>query len=484
MKKVYWIIGTLIKMQLASAQLNNNNWLIGGYPPTIATFFDTLVTNTIYNTSSIYFFNEGYSNVSNSNISISCNPYFLFNKDGELIENGEYLANPILVDAQNKFSQFGQASIILPKRDNEYYTFVCSMTDQRAALCGSGGSCVFNVIASSVCDLSLNNNKGKVIHKDNIQISNDSIKGALTACRHGNGKDWWVIVPHNLFHAYYKLLVTPDSIYGPYYQDLNFPNIRYHRLMQASFSQDGTLYTYSQNNEPEIILDRFDRCTGLFSAYQIIHPPIDTITGEYAGIGNCFSPNNQFLYITSGYGVYQYEIATGEFVSLMTDSINHKGNTYMQYGADGKIYIGNFDKTDSLMSYIRYPDRKGKACGLCVLCYATKNNNASSPPNMPNYELGALKGSPCDTIGKLQYNTITIYPNPATNVVNVFVPLPMNTKVEASLYNLLGQRIANWSAITDSKQEVELSLKYLALGLYTIKIEAGGDSYIGKLLIE
>ncbi|GBL35094.1 hypothetical protein EMGBS15_06890 [Filimonas sp.] len=136
------------------------------------------------------------------------------------------------------------------------------------------------------------------------------------------------------------------------------------------------------------------------------------------------------------------------------------------------------------MSYIAYPNKRGVDAGLCQLCFHTQNNNALSPPNMPNYELGALKGSSCDTIGKLQSERIVIYPNPVSSSVYVFIPLPMNTKLKASLYDMLGQRIATWNEILNSKQEAELKLNHVAIGMYTLRIEAGGERYVSKLVVE
>ena len=45
----------------------------------------------------------------------------------------------------------------------------------------------------SQIDLSYNNGLGKVVQK-NVQINSDSIADGITAVRHGNGRDWWVIV--------------------------------------------------------------------------------------------------------------------------------------------------------------------------------------------------------------------------------------------------------------------------------------------------
>ncbi|MBK9639178.1 MAG: hypothetical protein IPO63_15800 [Bacteroidetes bacterium] len=44
----------------------------------------------------------------------------------------------------------------------------------------------------SIVDLSFNGGLGKVVQK-NVQLRNDTICDGVTAVRHGNGRDWWVI---------------------------------------------------------------------------------------------------------------------------------------------------------------------------------------------------------------------------------------------------------------------------------------------------
>lgn len=467
------------------AQYNNRHWIVGYSPSVQFTFTDTSVTNAPYFIQQPYRFVDGCTNVSDKKgMPITCNGYFLFNSEGKLIENGDYLVPHKLVDAQSTSSQYNQTAILLPKKDNQYYVFVGSMSDKEYDDCHSGGGCNYDILTYSICDMNLNDGKGKVISKENYLLVDDSLKSTLTACRHANGKDWWLIAVHFNRHLYKTFLVTSEGVSGPYTQDLGYPSLFAHRLSQTSFSQDGTLFATSQNNEPDIILDHFDRCSGQFTTFQVLHPPKDSLSQEYAGVGNCFSPDNRFLYLTSQFGVYQYEIETGEYVSLMTDSINYKGNTFMKYADDGRIYIGNFDRTDSLMSFIRYPDKKGKACELCVHCYVTKNINASAPPNIPNYDLGPLKGSSCDTIGKLRSNDVVVYPNPVNTYLNVYIPKPMNSKVQMALYNLLGQWVVAWNEVLDSKQEVQVNLPALATGVYSLDIVCDGEEYVRKLVVE
>jgi PKD repeat protein len=64
---------------------------------------------------------------------------------------------------------------------------------------------------------------------------------------------------------------------------------------------------------------------------------------------------------------------------------------------DGKIYI-NSNNRCSYLHVINEPDSLGLACEVCQHCVDLPSVNAFSMPNFPNYRLGHLEGSPCDTL--------------------------------------------------------------------------------------
>ncbi|MBP6810457.1 MAG: PKD domain-containing protein [Saprospiraceae bacterium] len=67
-----------------------------------------------------------------------------------------------------------------------------------------------------------------------------------------------------------------------------------------------------------------------------------------------------------------------------------------ELGPDGRIYI-----VHSGLGYstVQYPDRKGKDCKLVHDKPYFGVATGSAIPYMPNYRLGPLDGSPCDTLG-------------------------------------------------------------------------------------
>ena len=78
-----------------------------------------------------------------------------------------------------------------------------------------------------------------------------------------------------------------------------------------------------------------------------------------------------------------------------------------QLAPDGKIYI-NANNGIHQLTVIHYPDKGGDACMVEQHGLALPTLNAFSMPNFPNYRLGPLDGSPCDTLG-LDNNPIAKY---------------------------------------------------------------------------
>ncbi len=367
------------------------------------------------------FVRHGHSMICNSthDIQFFALPMYTSTKDCEL-GNKESVMENGGIDLNNKFavstsgsgySAFIQQSVILPKKDNQYYIFYKGMTNQAYDdYYAQVGDWNLDMFLNHIVDMDANNGKGKVMVKDNILMSSARLSGnSLSATRHANGRDWWLILPHREKDLLYTFRVTPDTIMLPITQDMGGADFIANNWGQSNFSMDGSLYAHAHYND-SIEVNNFDRCTGLMSNIKRIASPKDTIyyydpifekdtfTLVSAGTGVCFSPNNQFLYIVSPYTVWQYELASNEIVNMRTDSVFNWAQYVTAYNApDGRIYFGNWNGTNPSLSYIEYPNMKGIDANFCQFCLNTVNST-SAPPNMPNFELGALAGSPCDTL--------------------------------------------------------------------------------------
>ncbi len=145
----------------------------------------------------------------------------------------------------------------------------------------------------------------------------------------------------------------------------------------------------------------FDRCSGIFS-----NPRVIDISDSLPGLGLAFSPDSKYLYACSIWRVFQINTDSAvmyvDTVALWDGYSSPNPPLYthfwlMYLAANGKIYISTDASTVDL-HYINYPDNGSIACdvqqhALHLPCYVSR-----ADVNHPNYYLGRLVGSPCDTL--------------------------------------------------------------------------------------
>ncbi|MEO6759674.1 MAG: PKD domain-containing protein [Saprospiraceae bacterium] len=243
---------------------------------------------------------------------------------------------------------------------------------------------------------------GKVLKK-NIPLIRDTLCfGKLTATKHANGRDWWIIVPKYNKPTYFIYLLTPQGI--DTFPPQTIGNPTFSNEGQATFSPDGTKYVRLNNLGYEYgawmdICD-FDRCTGKLSNYQGFYKSV----GGSAGVS--ISPNSRFLYFSRGITVHQYDLwasdveASEKLVATYDDFANPLPTNFWmsQLAPDGKIYVGS---NSSVKNYhiIQHPDRLGLACDFEQHAISLPTIAERSIPTFPYYRLGPLDGSSCDTLG-------------------------------------------------------------------------------------
>jgi hypothetical protein len=451
------------------------------------------------------FLSFGTSCISNTNgeIQLFCNGFYIVDKNFNIIDNGDKINTPYgnkLLDYYGGDGFWNQASIILPKKNNSYYIFTTGMSDWAFDAWKKPDPPFdfrFDVLSYHIVDMDANNGKGKVVERNKILMQEARLShNRMSAVRHANGRDWWLIKPHQAKQIFYTFLVKPDTIEGPFeqYGNLKMDTTEYQFGIygirgQSCFSPDGKYFASAEAGYKGVQLYKFDRCSGTINDYHFFKQvSFDTTVYDYSESVS-FSPDSKLLYLISGSNIFQYEIKD----TTQTSGIHIFGmDTLKEYfsrysmsaiGPDNKLYIGSFNGTRG-MSYIDKPNVRGLNCDFKPRGLKQNYTYLLVPPNMPNYGLSKIPNSPCDTIGKLLVQEMVIYPNPARDAVIVYLPLPPNTIVEIELYNFLGQKVQSWKINLNSKQEINLQLPRLAIGLYTLKATTSEKEFKGKLLIE
>jgi hypothetical protein len=486
----------------ASSQTNfGKRWVINPWGYNIL-FDNTIVHDTSFLINEAYYA-RGHSNIcdSSGNLFIACDGLDLFSSNFQLMDNGDSL---VPLDIYDKYSGHGntpQASIILPMENKKYYVITPTVSDayyQNIWLNKPALNWNFDLLLYHIVDMNANNGLGKVVEKKKTLLQNTPLKKSqMTACRHANGKDWWLMKMAGDTNMVFTFLVKQDTIIRYPNQYIPFPFLGANEIFgQMKFTKDGTKWAttcaWVQDNTyaaaGDVYIADFDRCTGVLSSFQRhVAPPYMSDTSN-AGLE--FSPNGQFLYVSKYSGIQQLDISAGTWYDVTGPDTNaFCGYTTLELAPDNKIYIGRFHGTCKQMSVINSPDVKFN-CDFCPNCLRSKSNWGyfSTPPNMPNYELGA-SGQPCwplqsSEVEKLRAE-IRLSPNPFDNKLTIEYKLESGEEAIFILYDLVGKEVYR-TGIESSTNKATLSIPELTKGfyLYRYSTKKGNVNYSGKLIKE
>ncbi len=427
----------------------------------------------------------------------------IYNKQFQQMDNGDSI---ISIPRLN-----GTMIIPNPAANNQYYVF---------NVLTNSNSYPFHGNFYSLVDLNYNNGLGKVIKK-NVPLNSFTYAiDAIGAVKHGNGRDWWVVfkplyldaignhVPSDTFYVY---LVTPDSIHQPLIQPIG--NDSTGSLANFTFSPDGSKFaTVCHTGKIETF--SFNRCTGQLSDPVLVYNVFFTINYNNLFSGCAFSPDGNLLYVTQGtylppYYILQVNLSNNNIDTIaQVTSFNTqftRGTGTLRLGPDNRIYIATITRDSTGGIWYPYPNYFYSPDNMYIATVDSPNIIGSgcsyNPysfylggarcyfglPNNPDYELGALQGSGCDTLTALKQdpeiakNNLFVYPNPAKDFV--FIRCKGKTKVE--LRNIAGVVLQKHEFDYNYDEEVLLSLSLinLAQGVYQVKAVTETEEKSTKLII-
>jgi hypothetical protein len=493
-RKLLIIVCILFNLFLANAQKNHGiNWIEGG-GNSFKIHFKNNIPFLNYFTTGMYFA-LGSSCISDTdgNFKIICNGFKLMDSIGTTIEGGDTITPSELCKKYNGFSILSQSSIILPFRNDIYYAITSTASDTMITnYWNQNIYALFDQVLYTKVDMKLNNGLGKVVAKgvsmiDNVKLS----KTQMMACRHADGVNWWVLKQAHDTNMVYKFIVTEDSIYNLGVQGMGEPHWGYNDIKgQIMFNTQGTQYATVAWGRNLVFLADFNRCTGNISNPQIRNLPIHSrsasiLTLDTLAVGVCFSPNDSLLYVVKDYNLYQLDLNNPDSLTAWYRVAN-MDTTYDQFqkwgglfsGPDGKIYIGNWGGIGKAMSVIDNPNVKGNGCNFCAKCLQFPSQGVTTPPCMPNYELGkdsallvgctpvGLPSPPEEGVGELM-----VYPNPSNYKIRVeSIKYKDATK---QLYNSIGQMVLR-------TKENEIDVSGLPKGVYYLRVE----NQVVKVVVE
>jgi len=274
----------------------------------------------------------------------------------------------------------GALIVSIPGKKNKYYLFtLCPKNaDPLASL----------VLYRHTVDFS--QGTGGLVTEKNILVSEHSLAEKMSAVRHQNGKDWWLIV-HGYGNAtFYPFIITENSITLHQTQDIGKVHKGFHaRQGEMVFAPDGKhLGLVTRNGIAELFT--FDRCTGYITKklYLGVAQPevgVTKITGEMY-YGCSFSPNGKLFYYSTGHKLYQVPVDAKDNQLPIAKKVIWEDTlllrnpiTQHELAPDNKIYIARYGS--SYLSVIKDPNQIGKLCKFDTkgLALAGKKMKAGLP---------------------------------------------------------------------------------------------------------
>jgi gliding motility-associated-like protein len=239
-----------------------------------------------------------------------------------------------------------------------------------------------NNLSYSLVDMCLNNGLGDVVSGSKNIFLNSPCGEKLTAVKHQNGKDIWVIghkLNSNQFIAY---LVTSAGVQSPVTTSIGGSHGANLMIGPAKASHNGNKICVANTFGSLCELFDFNNSTGMLSNYVNLFTTYSLPNGIY---GIEFSPNDNLVYIATCFGVnnlYQIDLISSSGTTL---NIGPTGNYIygaLQMGPDGKIYMAR-NNTSSL-AVISSPNVSGTAANF-VLNGFTLSTGTTCMSGLPNF---------------------------------------------------------------------------------------------------
>lgn len=472
MKKIVLLFSWLVaSIQISSAQKEAWNWNFG---INAGLKFDSTLTPTAITTSAMTNF-EGVASISD--------------RDGKLLfyTNGTNVYNALNEQMPNGFGLLGhasstQSSIIVrkPLSDSLYYIFTVDY------LSGSNG------LQYSIVDMTLDGGKGDLSSKNNVLLANSREK--VTAIRHANGIDFWILVIDWQTDDLYAYLVNHTGVSAiPVVSPMDMlqmgitnPGInRSNGYMKANLQGNriamGLWAAYSFD------LFDFDNATGIVSNHIKIQGNATTMGPTY---GVEFSPDGSKLYgttMSAPFKLIQFDLNSNNGDTLfakrtiLKSEPNSLCNNYyygaLQLGPNGKIY--STTECDTFLNVISQPDSLGQACNFQPRSIPLAGRECKL--GLPNFIADMSILTPTKIILQSAEQFLPLlYPNPTNGNLTLSFNSKSEERVTFILTDVFGRERQKQEEVFDG-QRLKIDLPN---GIYYATLSNGKTSNTSRIVFQ
>lgn len=384
---------------------------------------------------------EGSSVISDSlgSLLFYCNGRKIWNKNHQVMPNGDsLLSNPSST----------QSALIVPQplSSRYFYVFTTDAFFQDSLKYG---------FRYSVVDICQNNGLGDVLKdKKNILLL-DTVSEKLTAVRHGNGIDYWIITHKYYSNAFFSYHLSSNGIIDTVISNIGSVHptgiqgvgAAIGQLKASPNGQKLAIVNGNSNNSISEYFD-FDKNTGIVSNCVSIQTNIN-----YHYYGVSFSSDNSKLYLAcslNGNGIYQFDLNAGggNPVDVVASKVLIAPGTHnylgLQLAPNGKIYVSNTPYSgNKYIGVINNPNNIGISCNYSDSAIYLNGNIASYgfPNFIDSYDYSnSIHNCEITRIENQEKKSgIDVFPNPFSNELTF--KSEENEQLTVSIYNILGRKI-------------------------------------------
>jgi hypothetical protein len=419
-----------------------------------------------------YRINKGSASISDSlgNLLLVFNGKYLFDSTGSIIDSF-YIGNFSEMPVGFKNSLF----LSVPNKPNKYCLFNSYWNPlfDNSFFLGFDSSFYYSEFKATNSEIET------IIRKQPIELDS-SAAGTIAACKHANGRDWWIMKSSVYQDKFYQALLDPsgfefNSVFSP------VPHLHQPGAGWNLFSSDGSKFVnVIVGSIRKAFVYDFDRCSG------ILTNPVEHDLTNYFNVDAvnacCLSPDATKLYFRrSNLNAFltielcQYDFETSIF-SVIAEGQGAPCLTPNNLWVVSPTTDFTSNPYEPKLSVLYQPNNPTLNCGFTPQVFDLINYGfIEVSPNYANFRLGALSGSICDSLSTgIQLNTsnsnihFKIFPNPVESYLTIEQDIPLNCEVIIS--DMLGN--THWKGkIHNQKTILSKEIFSLSQGIYWIEIQ-------------
>jgi hypothetical protein len=420
--------------------------------------------------------------------------------DHEIIMNGDSInAGPFfdtfwLGDCDNGYP--GKQDIIIlndPGNENGYYIIHKTREFEMVP----DNETFIKFLKYTYVDFAQNQGNGEVLEKNTPFYSAEESKllwSYLSAIRHQNGMDWWILQPHWEENRYLSILLNENGFESIDTLNILRPHSPYSSAGgDARFSPDGNLYAYYNKQDGLHVYD-FYRTSGELSEPRSYYPHRDE--AFFSSVE--FSSNSQLLYFMTSDSLWQADLSFEnledgiEFIAEWNGINDPFATTFFHavLAPDCRIYIRSGSSTRSV-HVINKPNEKGQACNFVQQGIQFPfTNSTGSWPNFPRWRVD--EEEKCDPsivslFGELVFyrRDLDIFPNPTTGPLTIELPEDQKSG-QLQIIDNNGKQILR-EELDKTRDTYQIDLSAYPFGIYHVEYLPRDNKerliYTGKVVL-